>query len=96
MSDQELPMERFERIAILDNEVQAELMDSILSDRGIPHNMVSYYDSAYDGIFQGQKGWGSIDAPPGSRAEILSILEDVKRQSQSPPAAPETREEDTN
>ncbi len=82
-------MDTFERITILDNEVQAELIDAILREREIPHMMVSFYDSAYDGLYQAQRGWGSVNAPPQFRAEILTILEDVKQQAQAPPAAPE-------
>ena len=54
---------RFEKAVVLDNEVQAELMDEILSGRDIPHIMQSYHDSALDGIFQAGKGWGVILAP---------------------------------
>ena len=75
--------ERFEKIAVLDNEVQAELMDGVLSDRKIPHIMQSYHDSALDGLFQGGKGWGAVLAPESSRAEILAALADIRSQSQS-------------
>jgi hypothetical protein len=77
--------ETFENIAVLDNEVQAELMDAILSGRNIPHIMQSYYDSALDGLYQSAKGWGVIHAPASFRDEILAALADVKRQSQSEP-----------
>jgi hypothetical protein len=80
---------RFEKIAVLDNEVQAELMDGVLSDRKIPHIMQSYHDSALDGLFQAGKGWGAVLAPESSRAEILAALADVRRQSESSPSAPE-------
>ena len=76
-------MERYEKIVVLDNEVQAQLVDSVLSERGIPHMMMSYRDAAYDGIFQGQKGWGHIEAPQHYKQEIIDILEDIKRQSSS-------------
>ncbi len=79
--------ERFEKIAGLDNEVQAELMDAVLTDRKIPHIMQSYHDSALDGLFQAGKGWGVILAPESSRQEILTALADVRRQSAS--ASPE-------
>jgi hypothetical protein len=75
--------ERFEKAVVLDNEVQAELMDEILSGRDIPHIMQSYHDSALDGIFQAGKGWGVILAPANFREEILAALADVKSQSQS-------------
>jgi hypothetical protein len=81
--------ERFEKVAVLDNEVQAELMDGILSGREIPHIMQSYYDSALDGLFQAGKGWGVILAPASFREEILAALADIRRQSQASSANPE-------
>jgi hypothetical protein len=48
--------EGLQSIGVLDNEVQAGLVDTILLERGIPHIMQTYHDSAFDGIFQGQKG----------------------------------------
>jgi DNA-directed RNA polymerase subunit RPC12/RpoP len=75
--------ERFEKIAVLDNEVQAELMDGVLSDRKIPHIMQSYHDSALDGLFQAGKGWGAVLAPESFKEEILADLADIKRQSES-------------
>ena len=80
--------ERFENAAVLDNEVQAELMDGVLSDRKIPHIMQSYHDSVLDGIFQAGKGWGVILAPANFKDEILAALADVKSQSQSSPGSP--------
>ena len=82
--------ERFEKVAVLDSEVQAELMDGVLSGRDIPHIMQSYYDSALDGIFQTGKGWGIILAPASSREEILAALADIRRQSQSSSGNPES------
>ena len=79
--------ERFEKIAGLDNEVQAELMDVVLTERKVPHIMQSYHDSALDGLFQAGKGWGVILAPESSRQEILTALEDIRQQSSS--AGPE-------
>ncbi len=74
-------MENVERIAVLDNEVQAELLDSVLSERNIPHLLRSYHDSAYDGLFQMPQGWGHVEAPVSFRDEILAIVEDIKRQA---------------
>jgi hypothetical protein len=81
--------ERFEKVAVLDNEVQAELMDEVLSGRDIPHILQSYHDSALDGIFQAGKGWGVILAPAPFREEILAALAEVRRQSQASPDGPE-------
>ena len=85
-------MDKLEKIAVLDNEVQAELMDSVLSERGIPHIMRSYHDSALDGIYQARGGWGHIEAQESSREEILAVLAEIKRQasSGSAPQSPPT------
>ena len=74
-------MDKLEKIVVLDNEVQAELVDSVLSERGIPHLMRSYHDSALDGLYQARSGWGHIEAPQSFRDEILAVIEDIKRQA---------------
>ena len=70
-------MEEFKKIMILENEIEARLLDSVLNERNIPHRIQSYHDSAYDGIYQAQKGWGVVLAPPEYEEEIQSIYEDL-------------------
>jgi len=70
-------MEEFKKILVLENEIEARLLDSILNERNIPHRIRSYYDSAYDGIFQAQKGWGIVMAPQQFQEEIESIYRDL-------------------
>jgi hypothetical protein len=70
-------MEEFKKILVLENEIEARLLDSILNERNIPHRIRSYYDSAYDGIFQAQKGWGIVLAPQQFQEEIESIYRDL-------------------
>jgi len=73
-------MEELKRVVVLENAIQAQLLDSILSERNIPHVMVSYRDSAYDGIYQLRKGWGHVEAPGTHREEITAIYEDLSRE----------------
>ncbi len=70
-------MKHFKKILILDNEIQARLLDSILNEREIPHVMKSYHDSAYDGLFQAHKGWGHVEAPEQYAEEIRTIYKDL-------------------
>ena len=65
--------EEFKTILILENEIEAQLLDSILTERNIPHLITTYHDSVYDGIYQSQKGWGHLDAPEEQQAEIMEI-----------------------
>jgi hypothetical protein len=80
-------MENFVKVSVLDNEIEAQLLDSILSERGIPHLMVSYHDTAYDGLFQTQKGWGHVSSPSAFKQEILEILDEVRNEAQHPDPA---------
>jgi hypothetical protein len=75
-------MEEYVKVTVLDNEIEAQLLDSILDERDIPHLMVSYHDTAYDGLFQTQKGWGHVSAPTPFKQEILEILDEVRRDAQ--------------
>ncbi len=70
-------MGEYKKIVVLDNEIEARLMDSILTERNIPHRLKSYHDSAYDGIFQAQKGWGHVEAPVDYKEEIIAIHADL-------------------
>lgn len=67
-------MEGYVKVAVIDNQFEAQLLAAILDERNIPHIIKSYYDVAYDGLFQMQKGWGAVFAQEASREEIDEIL----------------------
>ena len=73
-------MEDLERIIDLDDEITARLIGSILQERDIPHILRTYHDSAYDGLWTFQQGWGFIEAPPEYREEIMKIYDDIINQ----------------
>ncbi len=75
-------MEEYIKIAVLEDEFEAGLLDSILSEREIPHRMRSYHDTAYDGLFQVQKGWGYVAAPEEYEAEVREILGDLREAAE--------------
>jgi len=59
------------KILVFKNEIEAMLLDEILTEKQIPHLIRSYHDSAYDGLWQTQSAWGHIEAPEDYREEIL-------------------------
>ncbi|MGB9442868.1 MAG: hypothetical protein WCB15_33325 [Desulfobacterales bacterium] len=69
---------QFIKIAVLENAIEAQLIGSILGQRDIPHRLRSYHDTAYDGLFQLQKGWGKLYAPQSYKQEILQVIADVR------------------
>ncbi len=72
-------MADFEKIFVIKNEVEAGLLDTILNEHNIPHLIRSYHDSAYDGLFQMQKGWGVLYAAEEHRQEVEEIRQELDR-----------------
>lgn len=66
------------KIAVLENELEARLVEQILTEYSIPHAIRSYHDYAYDGIFQFQKGWGYVLAAEEYRDEIIRIINELR------------------
>ena len=58
------------KIIMFKNEIEAMLLDEILTEKQIPHMIRSYHDSAYDGLWQSQSGWGHLEAPEEYAEEI--------------------------
>jgi hypothetical protein len=76
-------MEDYIKVATLNNEIEARLLESILDERDIPYRLRSYHDTAYDGLFQTQKGWGTISAPASCKDEITEILSDMRKEAEA-------------
>ena len=72
-------MEDFTKAMVLENDIEANLLDSILNERGVPHSMQAYYDTAYDGLYQTQKGWGHVSAPDSYHEEIKEVVFDLRK-----------------
>ena len=71
-------MAKFKKILVLNNEVEAQLLDAVLEEQEIPHLMRTYHDRAYDGLWQQQQGWGHVEAPEEFKERILSIYQDLR------------------
>lgn len=72
------------KVAVLESELQARLLSAELDERGIDHVIRSYHDSAYDGIFQGPKGWGHVEADDGAADAVRTILDDLSAAGAGP------------
>jgi hypothetical protein len=72
------------KILTFKNEIESILLDEILTEKNIPHIIHSYHDSALDGLWQAQSGWGHIDSEEEYRQEILEIYENMSKESLLP------------
>lgn len=71
---------KYQKIITLENEIEARLLASILDQENIPYLLKSYHDSAYDGLWQMQKGWGYIEAPENFKGKIISVYQGIKEK----------------
>lgn len=76
-------MENYVKILVLNDMMEANRMEAALNDTDIPFNIVSYHDSAYDGLFQLTKGWGHIEAPPKYENKIKEIYGNIGKLNNS-------------
>lgn len=65
------------KILVLNDEIEAILIDGLLKEKEIPHLIRSYHDSVMDGLWQMQSGWGHLEAPEEFKEEILNIYNEM-------------------
>jgi hypothetical protein len=82
-------MPKYEKIVVVDSQVEARILEGVLNEHGIPHLIKSYHDSAYDGLFQAQKGWGHVAAPAEYKEEIKALYQGVKERNLVKEAEPD-------
>jgi len=73
-------METYEKILVIDNEFEASLLEEVLSDRKIPHGIVTSDDTALGGIMEMELGWGYVEAPGKYKEEILKLFEEITKK----------------
>ena len=72
-------MSKVVKILSLGNQFEAMLLGELLNERGIPHIVKSYHDSALIDLWQTKSIWGHLEAPEEFRSEITDIYNNSLR-----------------
>ena len=64
-----------------ENEAEASVIQSILKENGIVAEVRSFHDTAYDGLYQSQYGWGVIKVSDDDLLEAQRVVEEWKNAS---------------
>lgn len=64
---------------MVENRFEADLIRDALTREGISCLVRSYEDTAYDGIYVLQKGWGEILVPEEDEARAEEVLRELRR-----------------
>jgi hypothetical protein len=81
------------RIHTVENRFEADLLMQALGEEYIPAMLRRFEETAYDGLFVAQMGWGAILVPGEYEAEarslIENVLESVSESASDAPAEPQ-------
>ncbi len=80
----------FKKILDIKNEIEANLLSSVLEEKKIPHVVRRNANPALEGFFQSRFGWGWLEADESDAAAIRETYADLH----SPPVGPEGGEEE--
>ena len=75
---EELDQSDLVELQVVSSKVEAFAIRDALSDQGIPVMVRSYEDSAYDGVFVAQQGWGIIEVLPRDKDRAAAIVADLE------------------
>ena len=59
-----------------ENEAEANVIKSVLKEQGVYSEIRSFHDTAYDGLFQSQYGWGLIRVSDADFTEAQRIVKE--------------------
>ncbi len=66
--------EVFIKVGTIDNQFEADVVKSAFENENIPVMIRSFQDTAYDGIFIPQKGWGIVLVPTNYKEQAGELL----------------------
>ncbi len=76
-----------------ENDAEALALKSVLKEHDIYSEVVSFHDTAYNGLYQSQYGWGVIKVHEQDYEEAQKIISEWK--SSAPDKVPWNRENQT-
>ena len=72
-------MTRWVKAGIVENRFEGDRVSQALGEAGIPFLVKSFLDTAYDGLYIPQKGWGAVMVPENFEEEAGKVISEVKR-----------------
>ena len=71
-------MARWVKAGTVENRFEGDRVSQALDEAKIPFLIKSFLDTAYDGLYVLQKGWGVVMVPEDSGEEAGNIISEVK------------------
>ncbi len=71
-------MDRWIKAGIIENRFEGDRISQALKELAIPFIIKSFLDTAYNGLYVPQKGWGAIFVPEDYLMEVEKIISEIK------------------
>jgi hypothetical protein len=72
-------MEEWVKVGTIENRFEGDRISHVLQEAGIPFLIKSFLDTAYDGLYVPQKGWGVVMVSEGHKTEAGRLISEVKK-----------------
>ena len=72
-------MARWVKAGIVENRFEGDRVSQTLNEAKIPFLIKSFLDTAYDGLYIPQKGWGAVLVPEEFSEEAEEVISEVKK-----------------
>jgi hypothetical protein len=72
-------MARWVKAGIVENRFEGDRVSQALNEAEIPFLIKSFLDTAYDGLYLLQKGWGAVMVPEKFVEEAERVISEVKK-----------------
>ncbi len=74
-----LAMETFVPVKVAENAFEADRFQAALEQEGFTVLIRTFHDTAYDGIYEAQKGWGYVEVPMKDRERAERVVKDLEQ-----------------
>ena len=72
-------MERWIKAGIVETRFEGDRVSQALKEAEIPFLIKSFQDTAYDGLYVLQKGWGAVLVPEEFREQSEQLIGDIRK-----------------
>ena len=71
-------MDQWVKVGTVENRFEGDRISQTLQEAGIPFFIKSFLDTAYDGLYIPQKGWGVVMVPEKNSEVAERLIYEVK------------------
>jgi hypothetical protein len=72
-------MDRWVKVGTVENRFEGDRISQTLQEAGISFLIKSFLDTAYDGLYIPQKGWGVVMVPKKNSEVAERLISEVKK-----------------